>query len=105
MALVDWARVLPESRSRSVLAARADKDGRSALRVELLDELTRNGTPEVDYVDMPTFVELPIELVDGVIEVAILARLNGCTGPRPPSTSESGPICDSRSSGTPSGRW
>lgn len=74
---LDWDEVLPRSRTRSVSAAPAELDGRSALRVELLDDLTRNGAPDIDYVDMPTFLELPTELADGVIEVDILSRLNG----------------------------
>jgi hypothetical protein len=69
--------VLPQSRRRSVSAAVTDLDGRPAVRVELLDDVSRTGVPDVDYVDMPTFLELPIEFTDGVLEVDVLARLNG----------------------------
>jgi hypothetical protein len=63
----------------SVTAAPGSVGGRAALRVELTDEITAHGTPGVHYVDMPTFVLLPIEFRTGVIEVDVLARLNGKT--------------------------
>jgi hypothetical protein len=69
---------LPEgSMLRSVTAVPADVSGRSALRVELTDDVTFNGSPGVDYVDMPTFVVLPVRFTTGTIEVDILSRLNG----------------------------
>jgi hypothetical protein len=69
---------LPEgSTLRSVTAAPASIAGRRALRVELTDAVTFHGRPKVDYVDMPTFVILPITFINGTIEVDILSRLNG----------------------------
>jgi len=48
-----------------------------ALRVELTDEVTLQGKPGVDYVDMPTFVIIPADFNNDTIEVDILSRLNG----------------------------
>ena len=73
-AALDWARLLPKSLTRSVSSAVTEADGRPALRVELLEDISRNGTADMDYVDMPTFVELPIAFGDGVIEVDITAE-------------------------------
>ncbi|WP_211349948.1 family 16 glycoside hydrolase [Microbacterium saperdae] len=71
---------LPEgARLRSVTGRPAPIAGRTALRVELTDDITAHGTPGVDYVDQATFVELPVTLRTGVIEVDILSRLNGKT--------------------------
>lgn len=61
---------------RSVRATPADIAGRRALRVSLTDEVTLEGRPDIDYIDMPTFVQLPVTLTDGTICVDILARLN-----------------------------
>jgi hypothetical protein len=66
-----------ESRLRSVTAVPTDIAGRRALRVELTDEVTLQGNPGVDYVDMPTFVIIPADFKNGTIEVDILSRLNG----------------------------
>jgi hypothetical protein len=60
-----------------VSATQVEIDGRDAVRVELLEELSRTGIPDVDYVDMPTFLELPIDFLDGTIEVDLLAGING----------------------------
>jgi hypothetical protein len=46
-----------------------------ALSVELTDDVIFNGRPEVDYVDRPTFVIIPVGLTIGTIEVDILSRL------------------------------
>lgn len=71
---------LPEgARPRSVTAEPAFVGGRAALRVELTDEITRDGVPGVDYVDQPTFVEIPVTLRTGEIRVDVLSRLNGKT--------------------------
>mgnify|MGYP001592866055 CR=1 FL=1 len=64
-------------RLRSVTAQPATAAGRDALRVELTDDITLNGTPGIDYVDQPTFVELPVTFRTGTIEVDVLSRLNG----------------------------
>jgi hypothetical protein len=63
--------------ARSVSATPAAIDGREAVRVELLESVSADGSPDVDYVDMPTFLELPIDFEDGTISVDIRAQLNG----------------------------
>jgi len=63
--------------ARSVSATPAMIDGREAVRVELLESISADGTPDVDYVDMPTFLELPLDFEDGTISVDIRAQLNG----------------------------
>jgi hypothetical protein len=63
--------------ARSVSATPAVVDGREAVRVELLESISRDGVPDTDYVDMPTFLELPLEFEDGTISVDIRAQLNG----------------------------
>lgn len=71
---------LPDgARLRSVTAELATVAGREALRVELTDDVTLHGAAGVDYVDQPTFVELPVTLRTGIVEVDILSRLNGKT--------------------------
>jgi hypothetical protein len=60
----------------AVTAEPAEIAGRRALRVSLTDDVTLHGKPNVDYVDMPTFVRLPVPFRNGVISVDILARLN-----------------------------
>ncbi len=73
----DLTSLPPGSEPRSVTAVPADIAGRSALRVELTDAVTRQGKPGVDYVDMPTFLVIPASFQNGSIEVDILSRLNG----------------------------
>jgi hypothetical protein len=69
---------LPDSATlHSVTATPSEAGGRRALRVELTDEVTFNGSPGVDYVDQPTFVVLPVPFTSGTIEVDVLSRLNG----------------------------
>ncbi len=70
-------RLLAGAEARSVSATPAVVDGREAVRVELLEAVSRDGVPDVDYVDMPTFLELPVEFEDGTISVDIRAQLNG----------------------------
>jgi len=60
---------------RSVTATAAEVAGRQALRVELTEKIAEQGRPDVDYVDMPTFVVVPTSFAFGTIEVDILARL------------------------------
>lgn len=68
--------VLPAGASlHSVSATSALIGGRDALRVSLLEALAASGTPGVDFIDMPTFVQLPIAFRTGVIEVDVRARL------------------------------
>ncbi|UTT71245.1 DUF1080 domain-containing protein [Arthrobacter sp. DNA4] len=59
---------------RSVTAQPSEVAGRKALRVALTGEAAA-GVPGVDYIDQPTFVLLPVEFQNGVIEVDILSRL------------------------------
>lgn len=61
---------------RSVRATPAVVAGRRALRVSLTDEVSLEGRPGIHYIDMPTFVRLPVALTDGTVCVDILARLN-----------------------------
>jgi hypothetical protein len=51
-------------------------EGRAALRVSLNGQMTRYDVPGTGYVDLPTFVALPIWFEDGSIEVDVLSRLN-----------------------------
>lgn len=67
---------LPDRAStRSVTATPAEIDGRTALRVSLTEEISRDGQMGVDYGDQPTFVIIPAEFTTGVIEVDIFSRL------------------------------
>lgn len=59
----------------SVTATPAMIGGRSALRVSLTDEIASHGVPNVDYIDMPTFLRIPADFTTGTIEVDVLARL------------------------------
>jgi hypothetical protein len=59
---------------RSVTAFASEIGGRKALRVALTSEAAA-GVPGVHYIDQPTFVLLPAEFENGVIEVDILSRL------------------------------
>jgi hypothetical protein len=63
-------------RLSGVTARIAHIAGREALRIELTDDVTVNGKPNIDYVDMPTFAALPLSFTNGVISVDILSRLN-----------------------------
>lgn len=60
---------------RSVTAAATEKAGRRALRVRLTDDIAEHGRPDVDYVDMPTFVIIPADFFVGTLEVDVLAQL------------------------------
>jgi len=61
---------------RSVTAREADFGDRRALRVELTPEAAA-GQPGVDYVDEPTFVELPVDFSVGRLSVDIYSTMNG----------------------------
>ena len=61
--------------NRSVTATPGAIEGRPGLRVSLTDEVTRDGVPEVDYIDMPTFVLLPVDFENGTLQVDICSRL------------------------------
>ncbi|WLQ05781.1 hypothetical protein [Arthrobacter oryzae] len=58
----------------SVTARSVDVAGRQALRVELT-EAAASGVPGVDYIDQPTFVLIPADFGNGVVEVDVLSRL------------------------------
>lgn len=60
----------------SVTATPSEIDGRQALLVSLTDEVTLNGTPDVDYHDEPTFVRIPADFESGIIEFDVRSRLN-----------------------------
>ncbi len=60
-----------------VTAHAASVDGRRAVRVELPDDVSRNGRPGVDYVDQPTFLLIPATFTTGTITVDVWSRLNG----------------------------
>lgn len=60
----------------SVTATPVELDGRRALRISLTDEVTLNGTPDVDYHDEPTFVRIPADFDSGTIEFDVRSRLN-----------------------------
>ncbi|MHB1010513.1 MAG: hypothetical protein ACYC1E_15065 [Propionibacteriaceae bacterium] len=60
---------------RSVTAEPSTAAGRPALRVSLTEAVRRDGRPGVDYVDQPTFVVLPVEMVGGRIQVDICSDL------------------------------
>ena len=57
--------------------------GRRALRVELTHAITLEEMPDVDFIDMPTFVSIPVAFENGTIEVDILSRLTARARPTP----------------------
>lgn len=68
--------VLPAGATlRAVTATPVQIDGRQALRVALRDEVAANGRPGVDFVDMPTFVRIPVAFRTGVVEFDLRSRL------------------------------
>lgn len=80
MTLIHALNDLPENAVLHAVTARpARVTGRDALRVELLDEITTDGIPGIDYIDRPTFVRIPARFRTGTIEVDVLSRLNGKT--------------------------
>lgn len=60
--------------ARSVNATAVAINGRGALRVTLTPE-TAAGQPDVDYIDQPTFLMLPMTLRNGRIEVDLRSGL------------------------------
>ncbi|MFF1383627.1 family 16 glycoside hydrolase [Arthrobacter sp. NPDC058288] len=58
----------------SVTAESVNVAGRRALRVGLT-EAAASGVPGVDYVDQPTFVLIPADFRNGIVEVDLLSRL------------------------------
>lgn len=59
----------------SVTAESVAVAGRRALRVELTGAAA-SGVPGVDYIDQPTFVQIPAAFENGVVEVDVLGRLS-----------------------------
>lgn len=59
----------------SVEAESVNLAGCQAIRVELT-AAAASGVPGVDYVDQPTFVLIPADFGNGVIEVDVLSRLS-----------------------------
>jgi hypothetical protein len=59
---------------RSVTADAVEVDGRKALMVSLANTAAR-GIPNVDFIDMPTYVRLPVDFENGTISVDIMSRL------------------------------
>jgi hypothetical protein len=59
---------------RSVTAKSVSKLGRKAQCVSL-DAKAKSGQPNIDFIDMPTFLILPVELRDGEISVDVLGTL------------------------------
>lgn len=65
----------PEGAERqSVTASPAAMDGRQALRVTLTDEAS-TGKPDIDFIDMPTFLKLPVNFQNGTISVDLFSKL------------------------------
>jgi hypothetical protein len=60
--------------ARSVIATAVVIDGRNAMRVTLSPDAAA-GQADVDYIDQPTFLRLPMTLRDGRIEVDIRSGL------------------------------
>jgi hypothetical protein len=67
--------------NKSVTSQITDIASRRALCVQLTEDITRNGKPDVDYVDMPTFAVLPFNFATGVLSVDIYSRLNALAPP------------------------
>ncbi len=65
------------ARPHGVTAVPKVIDGRSALSVELGNDLADGGQPGIDFVDRPTFLVLPVTFSDGTIDVDLRSRLNG----------------------------
>ena len=59
---------------RNVVAQPQMIEGKMALRIELMEEVVKSGKAGIDYGDSPTFVQLPIKIQNGTIEVEIFAR-------------------------------
>lgn len=66
---------LPEgARPQSVTASPVTIDGKHALRVTLTDEAS-NGEPNIDFVDMPTFLTIPLAFQNGTLAVDLYSKL------------------------------
>lgn len=68
-------RTPPEgARPQSVTASPITMGGRQALRVTLTDEASK-GEPNVDFIDMPTFLMIPGDFKNGTISVNLFSKL------------------------------
>ncbi|MEO2213072.1 hypothetical protein ABGV40_19700 [Paenibacillus amylolyticus] len=66
---------IPEgAQPHSVTAIPVQMGGRQTLRVTLTDEVS-HGEPNVDFIDMPTFLKIPVEFKDGTLSVDIFSKL------------------------------
>ena len=66
---------IPEgARPQSVTANPIIIGGREALRVTLTDDATK-GEPNVDFIDMPTFLMIPGDFKNGTISVDLYSKL------------------------------
>ena len=73
---VDLDEAVRRASLRGVTAERATLQGKRALRVELTPGASA-GVAGVDFVDQPTFVELPVSFRTGKLAVDILSSFNG----------------------------
>jgi len=71
----DLAEVPTGALLRSVTAQRGSFDNRPSIRISLTEEVARDGIAGIDYVDQPTFVQIPTTFTTGVISVDIASRL------------------------------
>jgi hypothetical protein len=79
--LFDLTKLPAGLHSNSVTCQIANIAGRRALRVQLTEDIARNGKPDVHYVDMPTFAVLPVTFETGTLSVDIYSRLNATAPP------------------------
>jgi hypothetical protein len=70
----DLAKLPAGCTTNSVKVQESSKFGRPSLHVTL-DEKAAHGLPDVDFVDMPTFLILPVEFESGEIAVDLLGSL------------------------------
>jgi hypothetical protein len=79
--LFDLTTLPPGLENKSVTSQITDIAGRRALCVQLTEDIARNGKPDIDYVDMPTFSVLPTSFTTGILSVDIYSRLNALAPP------------------------
>ncbi|MEK3702581.1 hypothetical protein MKY87_00525 [Paenibacillus sp. FSL R7-0198] len=66
---------IPEgAQPHSVTATPVQMGGRHTLRVTLTDEVS-DGVPNIDFIDMPTFLKIPVEFKNGTLSVDIFSKL------------------------------
>jgi hypothetical protein len=64
-----------------VVVQASEMEGRKALRIELSEQTLRAGFGRGGYGDEPTYLALPVDFGNGVIEIDLYGKLNG-KGPR-----------------------